>query len=257
MPKKLKILSWNINGLRAAASHGLGAVLASQSPDIIGLQEIKVSNEARTKVEFDFPKVEEFFNPAKRPGYAGTATFTKEKPLKYWIGWGEKSEDEEGRVQTLEFEKFYFVNCYFPNSNHELSRLPFKQEFNKNFLAYIKKLDKKKPVIATGDYNVAHEEIDLARPKDNVGNPGFTDEERKDFAKFVSAGFSDTFRKLNGNKVQYSWWSQRSMARARNVGWRIDYFLVSERFLKNVNKAYILDEALGSDHAPVGIEIET
>ena len=256
MAKTLKILSWNVNGLRAVATKGLGAFLSAESPDVIGLQEIKISDEARAKTSFNFPKVEEYFNPAVRPGYAGTATFSKEKTLKYWTGWSEKEGDEEGRVQTSEFEKFYFVNCYFPNSKEDLSRLDFKQAFNKKFLAHLKKLDKKKPVIACGDFNVAHEEIDLARPKENVGEHGFTAEERKDFSAFVAGGFSDTFRLLNGEKIQYSWWNFRSQARARNVGWRIDYFLVSQRILKNVKKAFILDEVLGSDHAPIGITIE-
>ncbi len=159
-------------------------------------------------------------------------------------------------MQTLEFDKFYFINAYFPNANHELSRLNFKLEFNNALLKHLKKLERKKPIIICGDFNVAHEEIDLARPKDNVGNPGFTDEERKWADKFIKAGFIDTFRQTHKNKIQYSWWSYRFGARARNIGWRIDYFFVSAKIFKYVKNAFILDNIAGSDHCPVGIEIK-
>jgi exodeoxyribonuclease-3 len=164
--------------------------------------------------------------------------------------------DTEGRVQTLEFEHYYFLNCYFPNANHELSRLKFKEEFNEAFLAYVKKLEKKKPVIAGGDFNVAREEIDLARPKENVGNPGFTVQERAWADKFLEHGLVDTFRHLHGPKVQYSWWSYRQFARARNVGWRIDYMLVSQKLVPHLSQAFIWDKVEGSDHAPVGLVID-
>jgi exodeoxyribonuclease-3 len=156
----------------------------------------------------------------------------------------------------LEFEKFYFLNIYFPNANGELSRLPYKEAFNEAFIKFVKKLEKKKPVLACGDYNVAHMEIDLARPKENVGNPGFTDEERYWMTQFIKKDMVDTFRYFNGNKIQYSWWSYRGGARMRNVGWRIDYFLSSKKFIARLKKAYILDKVLGSDHCPVGIELK-
>ena len=160
-------------------------------------------------------------------------------------------------MQTLEFEKFYFVNCYFPNSNHELSRLKFKEDFNETWLKYVKKLEKKKPVITCGDFNVAHKEIDLARPKDNIGNAGFTPEERKWADKFETAGLVDTFRLIHGDQTGvYSWWSYKFQARARNIGWRIDYFWVSESLKKNIKDAFILDTQLGSDHCPIGIKLE-
>lgn len=253
MAQKLTLISWNVNGIRAVVRKGFGDFLGKQQPDILGLQEIKISNAAREKVEFDFAGYVEHWNPALRPGYSGTAVFTKVEPL--FVTTKGITGDNEGRVQTLEFEKFYFLNCYFPNANHELSRLGFKEEFNKKFLAYVKKLEKKKPVVACGDFNVAHHEIDLARPKENVGEPGFTKEERQWADKFVAQGLVDTFRYLHPDKVQYSWWSYRALARERNVGWRIDYFFVSKNFITHVEDAFILEDVLGSDHCPVGITI--
>ncbi len=254
----MKIISWNVNGIRAVAKKGLLGFLRSYEPDILCLQEIKISNAAREETEFDFAAYKEYWNPAERPGYSGTAILVKagfKEVLGIKNGFGIKKFDREGRVQTLELKKFYLLNVYFPNSNHELTRLGYKVEFNEELLKYIKKLEKKKPVILTGDYNVAHEPIDLARPKENEGNPGYTSEERTWMTKFLKAGFVDTFRMVNGQKVQYSWWSFRAGARARNVGWRIDYFCVSDRLKKTVKKAYILDQVTGSDHAPVGVEI--
>jgi exodeoxyribonuclease-3 len=245
-----------VNGIRAAVKNGFVNFLKAEKPDVLGLQEIKITDAAREKVEFDFAGYEEYWNPAKRPGYSGTAVMTRIKPLSYRAGMGQEKFDDEGRVQTLEFEKYYFVNCYFPNANHELSRLGYKEEFNAAFLEYVKKLEEQKPVITCGDFNVAHQSIDLARPKENVGNPGFTEEERKWADKFVVSGLVDTFRFLNPEKVQYSWWSYRMYARERNVGWRIDYFLVSEILKSKIKNAFILDQVTGSDHCPVGIEIE-
>ena len=253
MAHKLTLMSWNVNGVRAVVKKGFSDFLKEHQPDVLGLQEIKINNAAREKVEFDFADYSEYWNPAERPGYSGTATLVQTKPLS--VETEGIVGDTEGRLQTLEFEKFYFLNCYFPNANHELSRLDFKQEFNKKFLAYVKQLEKKKPVVACGDFNVAHYEIDLARPKENVGNPGFTDEERAWADTFVEHGLVDTFRHLHPKKIQYSWWSYRMLARERNVGWRIDYFFVSKSFLKNVESAFILDEVTGSDHCPVGITI--
>lgn len=252
MSQKLKLYSWNVNGIRACLKNGFAEWLKEEKPDIVGLQEIKINDEARAKETFDFAGYNEYWHSAKRPGYSGTAILSKIEPLSIERGtW-----DDEGRVLTLEFEGFYFVNTYFPNSNHELSRLSFKEEFNKNWLDYIKKLEKKKPVITCGDFNVAHQEIDLARPKDNVGNAGFTKEERSWFDKFIKHGLIDTYRLTNGDKVQYSWWSYRLNARARNIGWRIDYFLISSNLKNKLQRAFIDDTTLGSDHAPVGIEIE-
>ncbi|PIR77924.1 MAG: exodeoxyribonuclease III [Candidatus Magasanikbacteria bacterium CG10_big_fil_rev_8_21_14_0_10_36_16] len=256
------IISWNINGIRAVVKKGFTDFLAEKKPDILGLQEVKIGNSHREQENFDFKNYLENWNSAKRPGYSGTMTLIKDKSdaqkkfIKHSTGLGVEKFDEEGRTQTLEFADFYFVNCYFPNTRDDLSRLDFKQNFNEAFLKYIKKLDKKKPVIAVGDYNVAHEPIDIARPEPNEGKAGYTDEERAWMTKFTKAGFVDTFRKLNPDKVQYSWWSFRAGARARNVGWRIDYVLVSERFVSKIKKAFIWDEITGSDHCPIGIEID-
>jgi exodeoxyribonuclease-3 len=254
----MKIISWNVNGIRAVAKKGFLDFIKEQKPDILCLQEIKISDIARAKTEFDFAGYEEYWNSAQRPGYSGTAILIKSGSrifLDIKNGFGAQKFDIEGRVQTLETKDFYLLNVYFPNSNHELSRLGYKVEFNEALLKYAKKLEKKKPVIITGDYNVAHQEIDLARPQENVGNPGFTAEERAFMDKFLAAGFIDTYRALNGPKIQYSWWSFRAGARARNVGWRIDYFCVSDKLKKRLKKAYILDKQTGSDHAPVGIDI--
>lgn len=253
---ELKLMSWNVNGIRAAVKNGFANVLLTERPDIIGLQEIKITAEARAKETFDFPGYQEYWYPAKRPGYSGTAILTKKEPLSYWEGMGIEEFDQEGRIQTMEFDQFYFVNTYFPNANHELSRLKYKLEFNQAFLSYIKKLEKKKPVIICGDFNVAHETIDIARPKDNEGNAGFTKEERRDMTKFLQSGLIDSYRWLNKDKVQYSWWSYRFYARDRNIGWRIDYFLTSEKLKKNIKKAFIEDGIIGSDHCPVGMMLK-
>ncbi|MBI2436389.1 MAG: exodeoxyribonuclease III [Candidatus Magasanikbacteria bacterium] len=259
----MKILSWNVNGIRAVAKKGFADFLKNQKADIVGVQEIKISNGHREKEIFDFPNYTEYWNSAERPGYAGTMILITENPQlekrfnKHTTGIGMREFDVEGRSQTLEFDKFYLVNNYFPNAQDGLVRMEYKHRFNTAFLEYIEKLDKKKPVIFMGDLNVAHEEIDLARPKDNRLSPGFSDEERADMSMFVNAGFSDTFRTLYPDKIQYSWWSYRSIgARAKNVGWRIDYVMVSKRIMKQVKNAFILDSVLGSDHCPVGIEID-
>lgn len=255
----MKIISWNINGIRAVAKKGLAAFLRSQKPDILCLQEIKISETSRAQVEFDFAGYIEYWHSAIRPGYSGTAVLVKEGlsgVISSKNGLGIEKFDIEGRVQTIELKKVYLLNIYFPNANSELTRLNYKLEFNEALLKYLKRLKNKKPVIVTGDYNVAHESIDLARPKENEGSPGFTKEERSWFRKFIASGFVDTFRLINGQKIQYSWWSFRAGARARNVGWRIDYFCVSDKLKKQVKKAYILDKIMGSDHAPVGLELD-
>lgn len=252
----MKLISWNVNGIRACLRNGFIDSVKKIKPDVLGLQEIKIDNTSRLKAEIDFKDYEEIWNPASRPGYSGTATLTKMKPLSIKSGIGIAEFDDEGRIQILEFTKFYFINTYFPNSQPTLARLEYKSGFNKALLAHIKKLEKKKPVIICGDFNVAREEIDLARPKENQGLAGFTEEERKWGRKYLDAGLVDTFRQLYPDKIQYSWWTYRFGARSRNVGWRIDYFMVSAKLSKYVKKAFILDQVMGSDHCPVGIEID-
>lgn len=265
----MKIISWNVNGIRAVAKKGLSDFLSKEKPDILCLQETKISTDKRAMHEFDFAGYEEYWHSAKRPGYSGVLTLVKKgiKVLNSNNEIGVKKFDDEGRINILELDKFYLVNSYFPNSNHELSRLDYKIEFNDTLLDYAKKLEKNppatarheragKPVIIGGDFNVAHQEIDLARPKDNVGSAGFTYEERVWMTKFLGKGFVDTFRYKNGDRVQYSWWSYRFNARAKNIGWRIDYFCVSDKIKNKINKAYIMDNVYGSDHCPVGIDID-
>jgi exodeoxyribonuclease-3 len=264
----MKIYSWNINGIRAALNKGLKKFIADYQPDVLLLQEIKISADARAKTEFDFIDYQEFWHSAQKPGYSGTAVLVKSEKLSssakatvdkkvksYTTGFGKRGDDDEGRVQTLEFDKFYLLNCYFPHANHELTRLDFKIKFNDQLLVYVKKLAKTKPVIIGGDFNVAHQEIDLKNPKENIGNPGFTDEERDWMDKFMDAGFVDTFRNLHKDKIQYSWWSYRFNARPRNIGWRVDYFCISKTMARNLKEAFILDKIQGSDHCPVGIEL--
>lgn len=252
MPK-LNIISWNVNGIRAVVKKGFTTFLKKYQPDILCLQEVKISDVARAQETFDFSRYQEFWNSAARPGYSGTAMLVRDG-LKVRLV-DKLSWDNEGRIQVLDVGDFYLVNVYFPNANDELSRLDFKIKFNAKLLAHLKKWQEKKPLIITGDFNVAHQPIDLARPKENEGNAGYTKEERDWMTKFLSQGFKDTFRELNPQEIQYSWWSFRSAARVRNVGWRIDYFCVSEKLLKKVKKAYILDNVMGSDHAPVGLDI--
>jgi len=246
--------------------------LKSEKPDILCLQEIKISATSREKEIFDFAGYQEFWHSAARPGYSGTMTLVKDG-IKV-LGEEKFPDDSEGRVQTLEFEKFYLINTYFPNANHELSRLDFKLKFNDRLLKFLKKLEKKpspsrearatppkrgikKPIIICGDFNVAHEPIDLFRPKENEGNAGYTAEERAWMTKFLKAGFVDTFRAEHPEEKKYSWWSFRMNARARNVGWRIDYFCVSLYYSKFIASSFINDRVQGSDHCPVGITIKT
>jgi exodeoxyribonuclease-3 len=250
----MKLISWNVNGIRAVVKKGFNRFLISEKPDILCLQEIKISADARNKEIFDFAGYQEFWHSALRPGYSGTMTLVKD-------GIKVLSErtflaDDEGRVQILEFARFFVINVYFPNANHELSRLDFKLRFNDRLLNFLKKLEKEKPLVICGDYNVAHEPIDLFHPKENEGNAGYTAEERNWMTKFLKAGFVDTFRKQNPTRAQYSWWSFRMNARARNIGWRIDYFCVSSYLNKFVKSSFIMDKIQGSDHCPVGIELK-
>lgn len=266
----MKIYSWNINGLRAILKKpDFANFLKQEKPDILLLQEIKISDEARRKENIDLKKFgyAAYWNSADRPGYSGTLILVKISPLGHTMskwnnldivcpsGVGVEKFDREGRVQTLEFPDFFLVNTYFPHSTHELSRLDFKMEFDRELRKYIKKLNKQKPVIVGGDFNVAHQKIDLARPKDNVGNPGFTDEECNWMTKFLNSGFTDTYRALHPDQIQYSWWSYRAFCRDKGIGWRLDYFCVPDNFLSRVKSAQIHDDIFGSDHCPVSIEI--
>lgn len=250
----MKLISWNVNGIRAVVKKGFVDFLKAEKPDVLCLQEIKISDSARNEEIFDFAGYQEFWNSARRPGYSGTMILVKDG-IKV-ISERKFLADDEGRVQILELDKFFMVNVYFPNANHELSRLDFKLRFNDRLLKFIKKIEKEKPVVICGDYNVAHNPIDLANPKENEGNPGYTFQERNWFDKFLQNGFIDTFRAEYPDKVQYSWWSYRSLARERNIGWRIDYFCVSEYIKKLVKRSFILDSITGSDHCPVGIIID-
>jgi exodeoxyribonuclease-3 len=225
--------------------------LKTEKPDILCLQEIKISDDARNEQIFDFTGYREFWHSAIKPGYAGTMTLVKDG-LKV-LGEEKFLGDSEGRVQVLEFDKFYLANIYFVNAQRGLTRLKYKMDWEKRLLVFLKKLDKKKRLIICGDYNVAHQEIDIARPKENMKNAGFTAEERGWMTKFLAAGFVDVFRQQHPDKVQYSWWAFYANARARNVGWRIDYFCVSAYLMKLIKSSFIMDKVQGSDHCPVGI----
>jgi exodeoxyribonuclease-3 len=249
----MKLISWNVNGLRAVLKKNFLEYLTAEKPDVLCLQETKCTPD---QVEQLWPShYTTFWNSAEKKGYSGTAIFTKERPLAVTPHIGIDEHDKEGRVLTAEYKSFFLVNVYVPNSKRELERLPYRQVWDKDFLAYLKKLEKKKPVIFCGDLNVAHTEIDLANPKSNVRNHGFTIEERAGFSNFVNAGFLDTFREFEKSGGHYSWWSPMSGARARNVGWRIDYFLISQSLRPSLKKAYIQPKVMGSDHCPVGIEL--
>lgn len=252
-------ISWNVNGIRAVIKNGFLDFLKKYQPDILALQEVKIAEKDRTDAKLDFPGYLEIWHSAERPGYSGTAILIREKSnlkiLNQINGLNHDHFDKEGRVQTIEFEKFYLVNAYFPNTRHDLSRLDFKIEFNNKIFAHVKKLEKKKPVIITGDFNVAHTEIDLKNPKENEKNAGFTIEERTSFDKFIKKDMIDTFRELNPKKIQYTWWTYRFGARKRNVGWRIDYFVVSKTLKNKIKKAEILDQITGSDHCPISLKM--
>jgi len=245
----MKLLSWNVNGIRAVLKKGFLEFIEKEHPDFLCIQETKWGADHE---KLGIKGYHEYWNPAEKKGYAGTLTLTKEEPLSVTTGTG--GHDGEGRVLTLEFTDFFLVNVYVPNAQHELARLDFKMSWDKDFRAYLKKLDRKKPVVVCGDFNVAHQEIDLARPKQNVKNAGFSPQERASFQEHLDAGFVDTFRLFNREPEQYTWWSFRANARARNIGWRIDYVLVSERFKSKLKEAFILPKVMGSDHCPIGIE---
>jgi exodeoxyribonuclease-3 len=252
----MKLLSWNVNGARAGLDKGtLLPWMEASGADAICLQETKCHPGDVAHVSWPAGYTTSSFYPAEKKGYSGTAILSRESPQTVRFGMGLPEHDGEGRVITAEFGKFYLVNVYTPNAQDELRRLTYRQVWDAEFLRFLQGLEQRKPVVVCGDFNVAHQEIDLARPKDNVKNPGFTPEERAGFSKFIAAGFVDTFREFEKGPGHYSWWSYRGGARARNVGWRIDYFLVSGALRKNLRRAWIEPQVLGSDHCPVGIEL--
>lgn len=252
-----KIYSWNVNGLRAVINKGaLQNFLTTEKPDILCLQEIKAKPE---QVDYDFGGYKVFWNPAERPGYSGTATLVSKTFNCSPVELAEKDSiaSREGRILVLDCKDFYLVNVYVPNSKPDLSRLKLREtEWDPGLLEYIKELEKEKPVVMCGDFNAAHKEIDLARPKDNHKNAGFTDEERQGITNLLNAGFIDTFRALHPATQRYTWWTHWGQARARNVGWRIDYFFVSKALRKNLKAADIYENYMGSDHCPISIELE-
>jgi exodeoxyribonuclease-3 len=248
----MKLISWNVNGLRACLGKGFAQSFAVLDADIFCVQETKMQ---QGQAELNLAGYEEYWNSAEKKGYSGTAVFTREKPKSVTRGIGIPEHDSEGRVLTLDYSAFFLVNCYTPNSRRELLRLPYRMEWEEAFLAYLKGLDAAKPVILCGDLNVAHEEIDIKNPKSNRRNAGFTDEERGKMTQLLQNGFADTFRELNPDKADaYTWWSYMANARARNIGWRIDYFIVSRRLMPHITDAMIYPDIFGSDHCPVGVQ---
>jgi exodeoxyribonuclease III len=245
----MKLVSWNVNGIRATLKKGFLRSMESMSPDIMLVQETKTGGD----VQIGMQGYSLFWNHAEKAGYAGTAAFTRIKPLSVSYGMAKPEHDQEGRIMTLEFEGFFLINVYTPNSGRGLPRLVYRQQWDKAFLAYIRMLKQKKPVIVAGDLNVAAEEIDLANPKANRRNAGFTDEERRGFSAYIGAGYIDSFRIFDKSPGQYTYWGQWNNLRARNIGWRIDYFLVSEKISPRLKDAFILPKVMGSDHCPVGI----
>lgn len=250
---KVKLISWNVNGLRAVVGKGFIDIFNELDADIFCLQETKLQ---AGQIELDLPGYEQYWNYAERKGYSGTAVFTRIKPLSVTYGMGIEAHDTEGRMITLEYETFYLVNVYTPNSKEGLARLPYRMEWEDDVRAYLKKLEQTKPVVLCGDLNVAHEEIDLKNPKTNHKNAGFSDEERAKMGELLSAGFIDTFRYFYPDKTgEYSWWSYRFNARKNNAGWRIDYFIVSEALKNRLVSASIHQEIFGSDHCPVELDL--
>lgn len=250
----MKLISWNVNGLRAVLRKNFLEFLDVEQPDILCLQETKCSPD---QVEQLWPaQYTTYWNSAERKGYSGTAIFTKLRPLRVTPDLGLAQHDGEGRVLAAEFKDFFLVNVYVPNSQRELTRLAYRQQWDRDFLKFLKRLEPKKPVIWCGDLNVAHTEMDLANPKANVKNHGFTPEERAGFSAYLEAGFLDTFREFEPGPGHYTWWSPMANARARNIGWRLDYFLISPALRPRLKRAKILSQILGSDHCPVSIEIK-
>lgn len=249
----MKFISWNVNGLRACVTKGFQEYFDKMNADFFCLQETKLQE---GQIDLPLPGYAQFWNYAQKKGYSGTAVFAKEAPLSVTYGVGIDELDTEGRLITLEYPDFYLVTCYTPNAQQGLARIDHRLKWDNAFREYLCGLDRKKPVIACGDLNVAHQEIDLKNPSSNRGNAGFSDEERESFGKLLDAGFTDSFRYLHPDKTgAYSWWSYRFNARRNNAGWRIDYFLVSNRLADKISAAPIYSEVMGSDHCPVGLEL--
>ncbi len=254
---KYKIVSWNVNGIRASEKKGLIEWIQSFKPDILAIQETKAKPEQLSDKLKEPEGYYSYWNSAKRPGYSGVSVYTRKKLLNLISGFGEKIFDDEGRSITLEYPKFFLVNTYYPNGNASNERLEYKLAFYRAFFKYIKTLQKKKKmIICCGDFNIAHTEIDLSRPKENSKVSGFLPQERALLDDFINMGFSDTFRYFNKEAGQYSWWDYKTRARDRNVGWRLDYFFADTKYMSNINKAFILNEVYGSDHCPVGIDLK-
>ncbi len=252
--RSMKLLSWNVNGLRSALRKGFAEFLTSENPDVMCVQESRVLPD---EIDLQWAKgYSSFWHPAARKGYSGTVIFSKRTPLSVRRGMGGKVADLEGRVLALEFESFWLVNVYVPNSQRDLARLDYRQEWDARLRRYLRSLEKRKPVVVCGDFNVAHTELDLARPKENTRTHGFTIEERKGFEALVRDGFIDSFRKFEKSGGHYTWWSPMNNARQRNIGWRIDYFLVSRQLPSHLKRAWIMSDVTGSDHCPVGLELE-
>ena len=250
----MRLISWNVNGLRACVQKGFLDTFHTLNADCFCLQETKLQP---GQIELDLPGYHQFWYSAEKKGYSGTALFTKEEPISVRYGLGVPELDTEGRIITAEYPDFFLVTCYTPNAQRELARLDHRLKWDEAFRNYLSELDKEKPVIACGDLNVAHNEIDLKNPKTNRGNAGFSDEERESFTRLLDAGFTDTFRHLHPDVTgAYTWWSYMFKARQNNAGWRIDYFLVSDRIRDRIAAAPIYNEVLGSDHCPVGLEID-
>ena len=249
----MKFISWNVNGLRACAGKGFSDIFKQLDADFFCLQETKMQ---AGQLDLEFEGYTSYWNYADKKGYSGTAIYSRHTPLSVAYGIGIDEHDHEGRVITLEMEEFYLVCVYVPNAQDGLKRLDYRMRWEDDFLAYIKRLDEKKPVIVCGDLNVAHKEIDLKNPKTNRMNPGFTDEERGKFTTWLDNGFTDTFRHLYPEQVTYSWWSYRFKAREKNTGWRIDYFVISQRLNERIADAKIHTEIMGSDHCPVELDLK-
>ena len=252
----MRLISWNLNGIRAVEKKGLIEKIYSMNPDVIGFQETKAQNDQVREALFGIDGYEIFSNSAEKKGYSGTAILSKKKPISFQNGIGIEEFDNEGRVLTCEFEEFYFVTVYVPNSGGQLLRLDYRISWDKAFLQYLKNLERSKPVIVCGDFNVAHQPIDLKNPKANYNkSAGYMQQEIDGLDNYLNSGFIDTYREFHPDSIAYSWWSYRFNARAKNIGWRIDYFLSSNSIKNQIKDAFILDQMMGSDHCPVGIEM--
>ncbi|MEG0239057.1 exodeoxyribonuclease III [Anaerorhabdus sp.] len=249
----MKLISWNVNGLRACVTKGFIDFFQEENADIFCVQETKLQPH---QIELDFEGYFQYWHSAERKGYSGTAVFTKKEPISIQTDFGKDIFHDEGRVLTLEFDNFYLVNAYVPNSKEELARLDYRMQWEDELRNHLNQLEKKKPVVYCGDLNVAHQEIDLKNPKTNRRNPGFSDEEREKMTTLLESGFIDTYRTLYPDTIEYSWWSYRFNSREKNVGWRIDYFVISKVLQEKIKDAKIYTQVLGSDHCPVGLEID-